>query len=44
MEEEDRTRIGAEEEAFLVEQERLKSEEEEKNLRLKAEEESQLAE
>ena len=38
-EEEDHTRIEAEEEARLVEEDRLKSEEEEENLRLKAEEE-----
>ena len=43
-EEEEHTRIEAEEEAHLVEEERLKSEEEEQNLRLKAEEEARIAE
>ena len=39
-EEEELTRIEAEEEARLVEDERLKYEEEEENLRMKAEEEA----
>ena len=43
-EEEEHTRIEAEEEACLVEEERLKSEEEEDNLLLKAEEEARLTE
>ena len=43
-EEEEHTRIEAEEEARLVEEEWLKSEEEEEDLRLKAEEEVRLAE
>ena len=42
-EEEEHTRIQAEEEARLVEEERLKSEEEEENLRLKTGEEARLA-
>ena len=41
--EEDHTRIEAEEEACLIEEERLKSEEEEEYLRLKAEEEAWIA-
>ena len=43
-EEEEHTWMEAEEEARLVEEERLKSEEEEGDLRLKAEEEVRLAE
>ena len=43
-EEEYHTHIEAEQEARLVEEERLKAEEEEEDLRLKAEEEARLAE
>ena len=43
-EEEEQTRIEYEEEARLVEEEKLKAEEKEEDLRMKAEEEARLAE